>query len=271
MRLLTGGLYFALAFPCWGVDSSAVRAMEIVQKSVVNINTDWAAAPRYDFTEQDVKTRNGKRGVKAYRVMMMDGSPYNKLIALDNQPLSTDRAAEEERKAQQEIERRRNESAESRQKRVFEYQRERRQDRALMTEMAKAFDFSLIGEDTVDGRRCFALNATPKSGYKPPNRDTQVLRGMRGKMWVDVDQYQWVKVHAEVFRPVSFGFFFASVKPGTEFTFEQKPVQGNLWLPSHFSMNLNARVFVASRRSTDDETYSDYQAAGEAAKTAVKH
>ena len=83
-----------------------------------------------------------------------------------------------------------------------------------MAEMAKAFDFKLAGEDTINGRRCFVLDATPKAGYRPPNRETKVLTGMRGTMWVDTRAYRWVKVHAEVFRPVTFGLFFARVRQG---------------------------------------------------------
>jgi hypothetical protein len=255
------GLCVALTYSSWSAVAPSSQGDEIVQQSIKNVNADWAAAPQYDFTERDVITQNGKRTAKTYQVMMIGGSTYNKLIAVDNQPLPTGQAAAEDEKLQQEIERRREESPATRQKRVAKYENERRQDHALMTEMAKAFDFALTGQETIAGRRCFALSATPKSGYTPQNRQTQILKGMRGKMWVDVQQYQWVRVHAEVFRPVSFGLFFARVKPGTEFTFEQEPVQGNLWLPSHFSMNLNARVFISSRSSTHDETYSNYHRA----------
>jgi hypothetical protein len=132
----------------------------------------------------------------------------------------------------------------------------------MFTEMTKAFDLQLRGEETVAGRHCYVLVATPKPSYVPRSRETQVLKGMRGTMWVDAQQYQWVKVHAEVFRPVSFGLFFASVKPGTEFTLEQKPFAGGLWLPSHFSMKVNARVVLWSRQSSDDETYSNYHRNG---------
>lgn len=132
-----------------------------------------------------------------------------------------------------------------------------------MAEMVRAFDYKLEGEDTINGRRCFVLQATPKAGYQPPSRETQVLKGMRGKMWVDAAQYQWVRVHAEVFRPVSFGLFIARVKPGTEFTLEQSPVQGNLWLPSHFSMAVRARVLISSRNYRDDESYWDYRPAAD--------
>jgi hypothetical protein len=241
-----------------------------VQRSVANTNADWAAAPQYGFTEHDVITKGARRTAKTYQVMMIEGSPYNKLLSKNGQRLSPAEAAQEDRKLQQEIEHRRHESPSARQKRIAEYAKERRQDHALMSQMVKAFNFTLDGEDTVDGRRCYVLDATPKPGYHPPNRDTRVLKGMRGKMWVDAQQYQWVKVQAEVFRPVSFGFFFARVKPGTEFILEQKPLQRNLWLPSHFFMHVKARVLIASRQSSDDETYSNYHRGSAAQLSAAR-
>ncbi len=194
---------------------------------------------------------------------MIEGYPYNKLIAVNGQKLSGARAAAEERKLQREIRRRRKESPAKRKKSVAEFQNERRQDHALLTEMVKAFEYRLTGQAIVGGHRCFVLQATPKPDYVPPNRDTEVLKGMRGEMWIDTSQYQWEKVHAEVFRSVHFGFFIASVKPGTEFTLEQQPAQGTLWLPSHFSKVIRARVLFSRRRIHDDETYSEYRPAAE--------
>lgn len=246
-----------------GAVSGPDRVSEIVQRSVQNINIDWLAAPAYDFKERDVITARDQRSVKTYEVLMIDGSPYKKLIADNGQPLPAGQASSEELKLQQEMARRRNETPRARHKRVAEYQRERRQDNALMREMVRAFDFKLAGEETLNGRRCFVVEASPRPDYVPRSRETKVLKGMRGKMWIDEGQYQWVRVHAEVFRPVAFGLFIAHAEPGTEFTLEQQPVEGNLWLPSHFSVRVNASILFWSRRSWDDETYSEYRSAGE--------
>ena len=130
-----------------------------------------------------------------------------------------------------------------------------------MGEMITAFDFKLLGETVVNGRRCYEFAASPRQDYQPPSRDTRVLKGMRGKMWIDAKQYQWVRVQALVFRPVAFGLFIAHVEPGTEFTLEEAPVSGNVWLPSHFSMQVKSKVLFVSHKSMDDETYSNYQRA----------
>jgi hypothetical protein len=234
------------------------QVSDIIRRSVANTQADWNAAPHYDFTEHDVIT--GKtRVVKTYRVMMIDGSPYNKLVAMNGEALEPAQAKAQTTKLRQEIARRQRETPDERRRRVARYDRERHQDNELLQEMVKAIDFKLAGEETTDGHRCYVLEGTPKPGYQPSNRETKVLEGMRGKMWIDEQTYQWVKVEADVFRPVAFGLFVAKVEPGTEFTLEQEPVAGNIWLPSHFSVRLKATILgYWSRNSTDDETYSDY-------------
>lgn len=243
---------------------------EIVERSVENSNADWAAAPQFSFTEKDVITKGGKRTVKTYQVLTIEGSPYNKLLAVNDEKLTPAEAASEQRKLQGEINRRHAETRSVRQKRIAEYQQERRQNHALMQEMVKAFKFKLLGEDTVSGRRCFVLDATPRAAYQPTSRDTKVLKGMRGKMWIDMEQYQWVKVHAEVFQPVAFGLFIAHVQPGTDFLLEQEPVQGNIWLPTHFVSHVKAEVMVWAHNSVDDETYSGYRHDGDTRAAATR-
>jgi len=231
----------------------------IVQGSVQNTKADWEAAPEYSFTEHDLITNHGKRTDKSYEVVMIDGSPYHKLLAINGRQLTPAQTAAENTKLQREEARRQKETPGQRQRRIAQYRKQRHQDQMLMLEMVKAFDFKMVGEDTIDGRRCFELAATPRPDYRPPTRDTKVLKGMRGTMWIDEEQTQWVRVQAEVFRPVAFGLFFVHVRPGTQFLLEQRPVQGNIWLPSHFYTKVNANVLFFSRQSTDDEAYSQYR------------
>ena len=243
--------------------AASPNPQDIVAKSVANTEADWRVAPQYNFTERDVITPDG-RDTRKYRVLMIYGSPYNELIAEDGEPLSKSEAADEARKLRRETARRQHESASQRRKRVEEYDRERRQDNDLLKTMINGFNFRLAGEATVDGRRCFVLQGTPKPGFLPTSRETEVLKGMRGTMWIDEQQYQWVKVEAEVFRPVTFGLFIARVRPGTEFTLEQRPVGADLWLPSHFSMRVKATLLhFVPHNSFDDETYRDYQKASQ--------
>lgn len=259
------GLWILFGFVPTAGFGADLSVAQIVQKSVAANDADWKAAPEYAFEETDFVVSHGRTARKQYEVLMIAGSTYNRLIKVNGEPLPASQERAEAKKLQQEIQRWQHESPDAHRKRVAEYQQERRQDHALMSEIVKAFDFKLAGTETINGHKCYVLEATPKPGYRPPNRDTKALTGMRGKMWIDTQEFQWVKVHAEVFRPVAFGLFIAHVEPGTEFTLEEKPVREGLWLPSHFQTTVKANVLgVWSRNSNDDETYTNYRPMSEA-------
>jgi hypothetical protein len=245
----------------WITAAQSPDPKDIIRRSVHAIKADWNQAPGYSFEERDVETKhNARPTVKTYDVLMLDGSPYNRLIAIDDRPLSLGDQAEEERKLSGEVRKRQHESNRERARRIAKYEKERRHDQAMLMDMVDAFDFQLTGEETVNGHDCWVLEAQPKRGYQPTDRETKVLAGMRGRLWIDKNQYQWARVKAEVFKPVSFYGFIAKVGPGTRILLEQDPVADNLWLPKHFRMQVKASALgFFDESSIDDETYRAYK------------
>jgi hypothetical protein len=244
-----------------GQTNSGVDVQSIIRKSVAVTEADWKEAPKYSFVERDAESKKDRdKTIKTYEVLMIDGSPYNKLIAINDRPLSKEQQQAEDEKLQSAIASRKDESPKDRRRRIQKYEKERAQDEAIMREMADAFSYRLIAEPTMNGREVYQFEANPKPGYVPKTRDTKVLTGMKGMLWVDKETCQWVKVEAQVIRPVSFYGFFAKVGPGTRFELEQEPVAGNVWMPKHFSVKVNATALgFLNEDSTDDETYRDYR------------
>jgi hypothetical protein len=235
--------------------------VQIVQRSVASVEANWNQAPNYSFKERDVESKHSSAPtIKSYEVSMIEGSPCNRLVAFNDQPLAPELQAAEEQKLRAEIDKRQRESHRERAKRIAKYEKERHQDHAMMIAMADAFDFQLVGEETINGHACWVLDATPKHGYQPKIRETKVLTGMRGRLWIDKAQYQWVRVRAQVFKGVGFFGFVAKVAPGTAFALDQEPVADNLWLPKHFRMQVKASALgFINEDSTADETYGDYR------------
>jgi hypothetical protein len=259
--------YWAVVCLGWSLYAQ-VDVAALVKRSSANTERNWKEAPRYVYTERDVIEKLDGNGhpkthiLKTYEVMVIDGSNYNKLIAVNDKPLSGTEQRTENQKMARERARRTSESSAERKKRIAKYERERQQDHVMMHEMMNAFTFKLAGRETVNGRACWVLDATPKPGYVPINRDARVLTGMKGKLWIDEQEVQWMKVEAEVVKPVSF-YAVATVTPGTRFELEQKPVGDGVWLPAHFSVKVNSTVLgLFSHNSFDDETYSNYRRAG---------
>src|ERR1700675_649014 len=139
-------LVLSIAVGCaWGAGTQP-DATEIIRSSIQQIEADWKQAPQYSFIERDVE---GKRGgtptVKTYQVLMIDGSQYNRLTALNDRPLSAAQQAEEENKLRTEILRRGHESDRERHRRIAKFLKEREQDHAMLKEMVDAFDFRPAG------------------------------------------------------------------------------------------------------------------------------
>jgi hypothetical protein len=239
-------------------------AHTIIQKSVDANLRDWEAAPKYDFFERDLDPKGGS---KTYEVRMILGSQYNRLIAINDRPLPVEQQAEEQRKFDEMMQERKQESASERKSRVAEYEKERKRDHLFMNQMVVAFDFKLTGEEKLNGHDTYVLKATPRKGYEPPNLEARVLPGMEGKLWVDKTTFQWVRVEAKVTRPVSIVGFLATVQPGTRFELENMPVHDGIWLPSHYSMRARAKIlWLFTNKQQEDDTFFHYHLAEDSGK-----
>jgi hypothetical protein len=241
-----------LAAPC-----AAQSAQTIIQRSTEANRADWKATPNYDFRELD---RGPGGHTRTHEVTMILGSPYERLIGVDGKPLSPQQKAGEERKLQEAIQARQHESAEERAKRIASYEKSRSRNHLLIDQLTLAFDFELLGEQQLGPYNVYVLKATPRPGYKPPNREAEVLTGMQGELWIDEKTFQWVKVEAQVIHPVSIEGFLATVERGTRFELEKMPVANDIWLPKHFSMRARAKIlFFFSHNQQEDQTYFDYR------------
>jgi hypothetical protein len=252
-----GTLVILLCTLSAGLTAFAQSQVEtIIQRSVEAYERDWKADPEYGYFERDVE--NGV--TRTHQVRMIEGSPYYCLVAINDKPLSKEEQAKEEHKLQQAIAQRKGESPQQRAARIAQYEKDRKRDHLLMEQLTKAFKFTLEGEQKLGPHEVYVLQATPRPGYVPPNRETRVLTGMEGKLWIDKKTYQWVKVEAQVVHAVSIEGFLARVEPGTRFELEKMPVADGVWLPKHFAMKAHAKVLgVFSHNRQEDDTYWGYQ------------
>jgi len=229
---------------------------KIVQESARVTDADRIADPYYDYYETDSEPDGSRR---TYAIHMLFGSPYQEMTAINGKSLPKDRQDEEKRKLKREVSRRKRESPRERARRVAEFQKEQNRDRRFMEEFVRAFDFQLLGDQSLDNRQVYLVQATPRVGYSPTDNASKVLTGMRGRLWIDKETFQWLKVEADVIHAVSIEGFLAKVEPGTHFELEKMPVEDDIWLPKHFSMTSNAEVLsFIHRRRHEDETYFDY-------------
>ena len=207
-----------------------------------------------------VRAASRKPEVETHDITVLEGSPYRRLVARDDKPLPPKDERKEEEKLRKITAERRKETAAQREKRLADYDRKREQERAAWREVVDAFDFRLAGEDHREGRDQYVIEAVPHPGYKPRTRDAGFFPKVKGKIWIDKQDYHWARVEAEVIDTISFGAFLVRLAKGSHLEADQTRVNGEVWLPKRMEAEASARVALLKKfRGRIEITYSDYK------------
>ena len=125
--------------------------------------------------------------------------------------------------------------------------------KAMVREVAGAFTFTMLGQETVAGHPCWVLQAEPKPGYRPASPRAAILPKLRGKLWITTDQYRWVKMEAEVIDTFAIGWLLLRLQPGSRLRFEQERVQDEIWMPHHAWIRGVARLALVKKFNVELE------------------
>jgi len=240
----------------------AQNAQDIVQKSVERDWTDYSSRKDYTYQERLEIREYGsdgnlnKKRSETNEVLVLEGRPYDRLVARDGRPLNEKDARKEQEKLDRESEKRRSESPAERAK----IEKDRAAQRKFIREVPQAFQFRLDGVDKISGQPVWVIDATPKPGFKPVESQAKLFAKVHAKVWIDQATYHWVKVDAQALDTLSFGLGLLRVAPGGTLHFEQTRVNDEIWLPSLTQVRADARLALLKKlRAEIDFTYHDYK------------
>ncbi len=248
---------------------TGVRAQdprEIVRKSVELDQVNWLRMKDYTWigrsTERHLDTRGRVNSVEseAWETLILDGQPYRRMLEKNGRPLPPGEQGKQQEKLDRNVSKLEHQTPEQRQRRLAEYEKQRRRERQFLREIPDAYDLRLEGEAQVDGHDVWVISGTPKAGYRVKDRDAKPLLKVRGRLWIDKSNYQWVRVEAETIDTISFGLFLARLSPGAKMVFEQTRVNDEVWLPRRMFLKGAGRLGLLKRIAMEEEiTWSDYR------------
>ena len=93
--------------------------------------------------------------------------------------------------------------------------KEQKETSSIVREIPKAFDFHLMGEEIINGRTAYVLQATPHPGYQAQGTYGKMFSKLEGKLWVDKQDSGWIKADGNVIQPFSLGLFLVRVQRGS--------------------------------------------------------
>lgn len=248
----TGVLLAALVAASTSQRPSGLNTGTIIRKSIAVDAADWRAEPSYDHCERDSDGDSSR----TYDITMLGGTPYQRLVAIDDQPLAPAQQALEDRKREREARARRSESGSQHAERMRTFHRKHERLAAMFQQLDEAFVFTLNGEKEVDGRTAYSFTGKPSLDYHPPTREAQVLTGMTVDFWIDTRAFHWARLSARVTNPVSLAGFIARVEPGTTIDLRKTPIDHGIWLTTYLRIKMASRLFAFFNHNTEHEERS---------------
>ncbi len=250
----------AAAFAIWPV--LAQDPLEIVRRSLDRDTDNFERLKNYTYQQREENREFDPHGKlkktesETTEVLIMAGRPYERVIARDDKALSEKDARKEQEKMDRELARRQNLS----EKEQAKIEKERAEKRKFLRELPDAFSFRLVGQEEISGKPAWVIDAEPRRDFHPKEFNARMLHKVRGKIWVDQGEYQWVKVEGEVLDTLSFGLALFRLAAGGRMSFEQTRVNDEVWLPAHIHIRADARLaYVKKVRAEIDITYRDYK------------
>ena len=249
---------------CFAADPDPVN---IVRRSIASENENAKRARNYTFIQRtedrelDARGQVKSKKSKTHDVTMLEGSAYRRLIERDDRPLPPEEEKLEQEKLNRSIEDRRHETEAQRVRRMAEYDKRPGRNKGMLNEIPDAFDFRLRGEDVIELRRVYVIDATPKAGYRPRNSQARiVLPKLKATLWIDKADLSWVRVHAEVTGAISVGLFLLRLSKGARIEMEQTRVHEEVWLPRRVSMAASARIGLVKKLNVHQEmTFKNFR------------
>jgi len=197
---------------------------------------------------------------KTYEVMELYGSQVRRLVARNDKPLPGDDAAKEEERIRKLTAKRAGEDEKERAKREEHRDKRRDEDRQFVREVADAYNFTLVDDAALDGRETYIIDGVPRPGYQPHLKDARILPKFRFRAWIDKQDHEWKKLDILCIDTVSFGLVLARLHKGSRIVIEQTRVNGEVWLPQHVAVKVDARVALLKEFNVDEDvTYRDYK------------
>jgi hypothetical protein len=235
------------------------RAIELERKNRENwIHFSYSERQLQRELDGDGKVK--KETLRTYEVIHIDGSPYRRLIARNDQPLSPEEQKLEADKLAWAKQERPKESKEQRDKRVADWRRRQDRQREPIQELADAFDLKIAGEEPLDGMAAWVIDGTPKPGYKPKSTATSFLPKLKTRFWIAKAGNQWMKIDALTMDTVSYGALLLRIAKGAHVTLEQAPAGDGVWMPKRISLNGSARILLVKGYNLIlDYTYGNYR------------
>jgi hypothetical protein len=250
------------------VSCHAEDARSLVARAVATDDHSYRLALSYTYKIHDeIHELNSAGAVKSVHstldeVLYIGGKRYFRPLEKDDKPIPAKEAQKEQARLDRAAAEASRLSETEHARRIEDEERDIAKRRAQFKDVPDAFDYKLVGDAVIAGRSAWEISARPRVGYRGELRG--ILHNVEGTLWIDKQDYSWVRFEADVLNPFSLGWFLARVAEGAHLSYELMPVgtpgKDEFWVPKDIALKASARLALVRKVNVEQKiTFSDYR------------
>lgn len=213
----------------------------LIRKAVdIQVANDQQHPPlRYRYT------KTTEHGVFVKDVIDTREGEVSRLVAINGKPLGPDREHEEQDRLNQLKD---DPAAQARHQRHHDSDQQHI-DR-MMRELPDAFVFTLVGTEDAPSGPLWHVSFEPNAQWNPPDRESEMLRGMAGDIWIDQHSLHFVRLQAHLIHDIDFGFgILASFRKGGTVEMANAEVGNGHWEIVHMKLDVDGTALMLKKLS----------------------
>lgn len=232
---------------------SLLRAVGRNQDELEQRVSEYAFRQKETDRAIDSKGVIKKETVKVYEVFPIPNrEAVLKLISENGVELTGERAAREEKRVLEELEkaereREKDQREAERKKAELAKKREtsKQEDDPGISQFLRACEFVSPRREQFNGRDAIVFDFRPRPGFRPSNRSESLIAKLVGVVWIDPIDKQVMRLEARLAEGFKIaGGLLVSLRPGAALVMEQTRMNEGLWLPRYAQVNLSVKILL---------------------------
>lgn len=232
----------------------------------------------YSFMKKEIDREISSKGevkketVKVFEVFpITNREPVMKLISENGVPLTGERAAKEQKRVEEEFAKAERDKDKD-QQRVEKNRAERERKKAAkakegedddvdISQFLKIHEFVSPRRERFRDREAVVFDFRPRPGFKPGNRQEDLISKLVGVVWIDPADKQVMRLEARLAQGFKMGGgLLVNLRPGAAFVMEQTRMVEGVWLPRMAQINLSVKVLLFGGGEVNQTVeWSDYK------------
>ncbi len=256
---------FGCHLPAVGAPTNAWPTADFLVERVVE-RSAWNEAQqirnRYSFVRRHTTDELNDKGVlkerkdRVYEVTPIGGVGHSRLVLKDNQPLSASEARKEADK----------------EKKAWEASNAGLQQpitpdkgRSINDDLVRRFEFTVVGEEMLAGRRSFVLNMEPKSRALPVKQlQDHFFNKLGGKVWIDAEDFEVARAEVSLREKVPIVFNVLGAMNKFTIHFRKRRLPEGVWLTDRSWVDMETRKLMITSHVNHLLEWRDFKLVGPA-------